>query len=216
MAGQTESVIALIIAQIDSGEVLPGNAIDEKELMRLCGVSRTPVREALIQLETDGLVQRNARKGVVIFQPTVEEFLAILEVHANLESYAAGLAAHRITDETKVELLATVSACETHVETYGSTQHAQYYQLNMKFHETIVRAANNAVLMQLVKTNARKLMAYYRNRYRHPNAAQSSAKDHALIATHIIEHRSTEASAAMMEHFNYDRQTVMDLIATVG
>ena len=96
MAGQTDSVIDLIIARIDAGDILPGNEINEKEMMEACGVSRTPVREALIRLETDGLVQRHPRKGAVIFRPTVAEFLTILEVHANLESFAAGLAGQRI------------------------------------------------------------------------------------------------------------------------
>lgn len=216
MSKQTGAVIDLIITQIDAGDVLPGYAIDEKEMMRLCGVSRTPVREALIRLETAGLVQRHPRKGAVIFQPTVAEFLTILEVHANLESFAAGLAAQRITDDIKAELRAIVTACETHAAAHGNTQPAVYYQLNLQFHEVIVRAAHNDVLADMVKTNARKLMAYYRTRYRHPGAALASAADHACIADHIVAHRGREAAAAMLEHFNYDRQTVMDLIASVG
>jgi DNA-binding GntR family transcriptional regulator len=68
----------------------------------------------------------------------------------------------------------------------------------------------------MVKTNARKLMAYYRMRYRHPNAAASSSKEHAQIASHILNRRRDEAAAGMLQHFNYDRQTVMDLIASVG
>lgn len=216
MTTQTETVIELIIARIDAGEVLPGAPIDEKDMMAQCGVSRTPVREALIRLETDGLVQRHPRKGAVIFQPTVAEFLTILEVHANLESFAAGLAAHRITEHQKAELAAIVTACEAHAIAHGNSEPAGYYQLNLKFHEIIVRAAHNDVLAQIVKTNARKLMAYYRMRYRHPGAAVASAQEHAQIAEHICAHRAAEASGAMLEHFNYDRQTVMDLIASVG
>lgn len=216
MSKQTNAVINLIIAGIDDGTYLPGFAIDEKEMMRQCDVSRTPVREALIRLETDGLIQRHARKGAVIFQPTVAEFLTILEVHANLESFAAGLAAQRITDALKAELREIVAACEVHAQTHGNAQPAVYYQLNLHFHEIIVRAAHNDVLAQMVKTNARKLMAYYRLRYRHPGAALASAQEHAVIADHILEHRAPEASAAMVQHFNYDRQTVMDLIASVG
>lgn len=216
MTTQTEAVIDLIIARIDTGEILPGAPIDEKDMMAQCGVSRTPVREALIRLETDGLVQRHPRKGAVIFQPTVAEFLTILEVHANLESFAAGLAAHRITEPLKAELTASVAACEAHASAHGNSAPAGYYQLNLKFHEIIVRAAQNDVLTQMVKTNARKLMAYYRMRYRHPGAALASAQEHAQIAEHIITHRADTATEAMLEHFNYDRQTVMDLIASVG
>lgn len=216
MTTQTTAVIDLIIGRIDEGTLLPGQPIDEKEMMADCGVSRTPVREALIRLETDGLVQRHARKGAVIFQPNVSEFLTILEVHANLESFAAGLAAQRITDNVAGELRDILAACEDHARIHGHGQPAEYYALNMRFHEVIVRAAHNDVLADMVKTNARKLMAYYRMRYRNPGAATASATDHAVIAGHILAHRAPEASAAMLAHFNYDRQTVMDLIASVG
>lgn len=216
MSKQTKAVVDLIIAQIDAGLILPGHSLDEKEMMRQCSVSRTPVREALIRLETAGLVQRHPRKGAVLFQPTVAEFLTILEVHANLESFAAGLAAQRITDPIKDELRGIVTACEAHAQAHGNSEPAGYYQLNLQFHEVIVRAAHNDVLADMVKTNARKLMAYYRMRYRHPGAALASAADHGAIAEHIVEHRAPEAAAAMLAHFNYDRQTVMDLIASVG
>lgn len=94
---QTTSVTDTIIAWIDSGDLLPGGQIDEKHLMDICGVSRTPVREALIQLEADGLMVRHPRKGIRVFEPTVEEFLSILELHANLEAHATELAALRIS-----------------------------------------------------------------------------------------------------------------------
>lgn len=214
MTTQTTAVIDWIIARIDAGTLLPGQAIDEKELMADCGVSRTPVREALIRLETDGLVQRGARKGAMIFQPNVAEFLTILEVHANLESFAAALAAQRITDVVADEMRAVVAACEAHAARHAHADPAGYYQLNLQFHEIIVRAARNDVLAEMVKTNARKLMAYYRMRYRTPGATEASAQEHAVIADHILSHRAEDARAAMLEHFNYDRQTVMDLIAS--
>lgn len=213
MAGQTETVIDLIIAQIDNGEILPGEPIEEKVLMELCGVSRTPVREAMIRLETLGLSQRSSRKGITLFKPTIPEFLTILEVNANLESFAAGLAAQRITAAQSEELNAVIKACEAHATRYRNTKHAEYYQLNMQFHEIIIRAASNEVLSDLIKINARKLMSYYRSRYRLPNASIQSAQEHREIGGFILEGQSAEASAAMLEHFNYDRQTVMDLIS---
>ena len=82
MAGQTETVISAILGAIESGALNPGDMIEEQVLSERHGVSRTPIREALIKLETAGLVQRLPRKGAVVFKPTLEEFLAILEVHA--------------------------------------------------------------------------------------------------------------------------------------
>lgn len=67
-----------LLDRIDLGTLNPGDVIDEAELVATFGVSRTPVREAVLQLEALGLVRRLPRKGATIFRPTLEEFLAIL------------------------------------------------------------------------------------------------------------------------------------------
>lgn len=216
MAGQTDTVIEAILAAIDDGEIGPGDAIDEQALIARHGVSRTPVREALIRLETAGLVQRHARRGAILFKPTLEEFLGIIEVHARLEAQAAGLAARRLTTDLAQELEDIVAACEAHAAAFGSSRPSDYYQLNLRFHEVIARASGNPFLVELIKMNARKLMGYYRARYRYPGSAEASAREHRAIATLISAHKREEAEAAMETHFNYDRGTVMDLLAAVG
>jgi len=216
MAGQTDTVIEAILAAIDDGEIGPGDAIDEQALIARHGVSRTPVREALIRLETSGLVQRHARRGAILFKPTLEEFLGIIEVHARLEAQAAGLAARRLTTELAQELEDIVAACEAHAAAFGSSRPSDYYQLNLRFHEVIARASGNPFLVELIKMNARKLMGYYRARYRYPGSVEASAREHRAIATLISAHKREEAEAAMETHFNYDRGTVMDLLAAVG
>jgi len=216
MAGQTDTVIDAILTAIDDGEIGPGEVIDEQALIARHGVSRTPVREALIRLETAGLVQRHARRGAVLFKPTLEEFLGIIEVHARLEAQAAGLAARRLTPGLAKELEDIVSACEAHAEEYGSSRPEDYYRLNLRFHEVLARASGNPFLIDLIKMNARKLMGYYRARYRYPGSVEASAKEHRKIAELVTAHRREEAEAAMERHFNYDRGTVMDLLAAVG
>jgi DNA-binding GntR family transcriptional regulator len=174
------------------------------------------VREALIRLETAGLVQRHARRGAVLFKPTLEEFLGIIEVHARLEAQAAGLAARRLTPDLARELEEVVQACEAHAAEHGSSKPEDYYRLNLRFHEVIARASGNPFLIDLIKMNARKLMGYYRARYRYPGSVEASAKEHREISTLIAAHKRDEAEAAMETHFNYDRGTVMDLLAAVG
>lgn len=212
---QTASVSDTVIAWIDDGSVLPGDQVDEKHLMEVCGVSRTPVREALIQLEADGLLVRHPRKGMRLFQPSVEEFLAILEVHANLEAHATQLAALRISPAQETELQACVEACRTFAATGTVDDHAQYYALNMGFHEVVAMASANPFLISLIKLNARKLMAYYRLRYRTPGAIETSVREHIAIAGHITARDPDGARAAMAEHFNYDRESVMHMIASM-
>lgn len=165
MSGQTETIVTAILDDIENGTLNPGDLIVEKSLIEAHNVSRTPLREALIQLETAGLIKREPRKGAVVFRPTLEEFLAILEVHAKLEGQAAGLAARRLSKHHAKALERAVVACEAHAAAYGDTRADDYYQLNLQFHRVIAQAAGNSFLLEMIKTNARKLMAYYRARY---------------------------------------------------
>ena len=216
MAGQTETLIATLMDWIDTGRLNPGDPVDETALVAEFGVSRTPVREAILQLEAVGLIRRNPRKGATLFRPTLEEFLAILEVHAKLEGQAAGLAARRLSVSGAAGLERIVSACETHAATKGNAEPDAYYQLNLRFHEQIAIAAGNPFLTDLIKTNARKLLAYYRARYRYAGAIASSAADHRRILGLITDRDSASAEAAMQTHVQFDQITAMDLLAALS
>ena len=216
MAGQTETIIAAILDAIEAGALNPGDVIEEQTLIADHDVSRTPVREALIQLETAGLIKRLPRKGAVVFKPTLEEFLAILEVHAKLEGQAAGLAARRLSAQHAQRLEAAVTACEAHLAAHGETNAHLYYPLNMQFHKVIAEAAGNPFLLEMIKMNARKLMAYYRARYHYAGAIRDSAKDHREIASLIVSRQSDAAEAAMAKHVAFDQVTAMDLLAALS
>lgn len=216
MAGQTNHVIDTILERIDTGVYLPGAVLDEQSLARELALSRTPVREAFIRLEATGLIVREARRGAHVFKPSTDEFLRILEVHAQLEAQAAALAARRITEDQRAALAANIDASADHLARHGDGEHATYYRLNMAFHEVIMDAAHNPYLSNLIKTNARMLMSYYRNRYRFEGATAASVEEHRQIADLILSGQSEAAHAAMAAHFAYDLDTVMDLLAAVS
>ena len=216
MAGQTETVLAAILQGIETGTLNPGDMIEEQSLLNDHGVSRTPVREAFIQLESLGLIRRLPRKGAVVFKPNLSEFLVIVEVHAKLEGHAAALASRRLTESGKDQLNRIVEACEEHSARFGETRHAEYYDLNLRFHETVAVGANNPFLLDLIKTNARKLMAYYRARYRYPGAVADSAMEHRSIAAAIIAQDRETSENLMEQHVTLDQATVRDLMASFG
>ena len=216
MAGQTETLIETIMGWIDLGRLRPGDAIDEAALAAEYNVSRTPVREALLQLEAMGLIRRHPRKGATLFKPTLEEFLAILEVHAKLEGQAAGLAARRLSVGWAEKLETAVAACEAHASAKGDADPDGYYQLNLRFHETVALAAGNPFLTEMIKTNARKLLAYYRARYRYAGAIALSASEHRAIAGLIVARDAVGAEALMQRHVQFDQITAMDLLAALA
>jgi len=215
MAGQTEAILTRILEGIDRGELAPGDPIEEKALIEAYGVSRTPLREAIIRLEAMGLVDRPPRKGAVLFKPTLEQFLAILEVHARLEGQAAGLAARRHGRPELDRIEIAVSDCEAHAQDRGDEDPEGYYQLNLRFHEAVGLAAGNPFLLEMIKTNARKLLAYYRARYRHAGAIAASAQDHRALYALIRDRKAEAADTFMTDHVQFDRVTAMDLLAAL-
>lgn len=215
MAGQTDSILNTILDGIDRGELNPGDPIEEKVLIDRYGASRTPLREALLRLEAMGLIRRLPRKGAALFKPSLEEFLAILEVHAKLEGQAAGLAARRASPEHLAALEQIVSACETHAKTMGDADPDGYYQLNLRFHAAVAEATGNPFLLDMIKMNARKLLAYYRARYRYAGAIGESAREHRELLTLIAAHHAEAAEVMMASHVTFDRVTVMDLLAAL-
>lgn len=216
MANPGPPLVQRLLQQIDLGLLNPGDVLDESGLVQAFGVSRTPVREAILYLEALGLVRRLPRKGATVFRPDLQEFLAILEVHAKLEGHAAGLAARRLSKTGAAELEAAVAACEAHAAARGDADPDGYYQLNLRFHACVATASGNAVLLDALKTNARKLLAYYRARYRFSGAIAASAADHRAIAGLITGRDPAGAEAAMQRHVQFDQVTAMDLLAALG
>lgn len=86
-----------ILTMIDGGALNPGDVIAENALRARLDILRMPLREAPLQLQAQKLVTRQPRKGVVVFKPTLEEFPAVLEMHASLDAQGAGLAAQRLS-----------------------------------------------------------------------------------------------------------------------
>lgn len=216
MPNQTDAIIEELMRRIELGNLSPGDVLEEQILAKEFNVSRTPIREAILKMEATGIVRRRPRNGAVIFQPTIEEFLAILEVHAKLEGHAAGLAARRIGDHDAKAIEAAVSACESHAASHGDAEPDAYYLLNLAFHKTVALAAHNTVLLSMIQNNARKLLAYYRARYRYKGSIALSAREHRAIGQAIFDRDSAKAENLMTEHVQFDSVTAMDLIAVLG
>src|SRR5215472_16989961 len=96
-----------------SGHFRPGGRLIERELCTLLGVSRTSLREALRQLEGDGLIVNIPHKGLVVATMTREEADEIFQVRAVVEGLAGRLFAERATDEQRAALQAALTAVET-------------------------------------------------------------------------------------------------------
>src|SRR5580693_6092670 len=110
--------------------------LDERALAEGLGISRTPVREALLRLETEGVVRAVPRKGVYVIRKTKAEIIEVILASAALEAMAARLASERATDGEIADLIARFPQFRSGQR--PTVPLNEYSQLNLDFHQRIV------------------------------------------------------------------------------
>ena len=132
-----------ILQWILEGELAPGSRIVETRVARELGTSQAPVREALRDLATLGVVEMQAYRGARVRRPTKKELVEAMEVRAELEAMAARLAAPRMTEECLVELRGLMDDMRKWADSGDAHEHALK---NTEFHAAVVRASGNRTL----------------------------------------------------------------------
>lgn len=145
--------------QILVEELKPGQVLAERELALQLGVSRTPLRDALKILATEGLVELVPNLRPRVANPSLDELLDLVDVLASLERLSGELIVKKISDETVDELADLVAQMRN---TPKDGEELDFFKLDMKFHRTIVSATNNQAL---IKTHQQYNAAVFRARF---------------------------------------------------
>jgi DNA-binding GntR family transcriptional regulator len=154
--------------------------LDERQLASDLGVSRTPVREALAQLECEGFVRSIPRRGLYVVRKTRSEVIELITAWAALESMAARLATQNASDQE-------ISALRQMFATFeGGAEQAkldEYSEVNIEFHQTIIRMSHNQVLIGMAENLFTHMRMIRRKTIGEGDRAVKSIHDH----IHIIE-----------------------------
>ena len=142
MAGQTDTLIAAILEDIDAGRLAPGQEIDEAVLAARHSVSRTPIREALQRLETQSLLMRDGR-SLIVASLDHNQMAELYVVRGELEGLAARLAARHATAEEVRVLREMVEEDDALRDNPAALARA-----NRRFHKQIHLASHNRYLVQ--------------------------------------------------------------------
>ncbi|MGE4219533.1 MAG: GntR family transcriptional regulator [Alphaproteobacteria bacterium] len=147
-------VVARVRDMIVEGELLPGTKVPERLLCERFGISRTPLREALKVLASEGLVDLHPNRGATVSALTAESIDEVFPVMGALEALSGELAAARITDTGIAEIRALhYQMAVQHVR--GDL--ATYFRLNQAIHERILEAAGNPTLTALYRSLAGRI-----------------------------------------------------------
>jgi DNA-binding GntR family transcriptional regulator len=201
LAGQLE-------ARIVAGELAPGARLRQEALAAELGVSRTPIREALRQLHSRGLVTCVPNVGAIVRGPTPQEVRQAYQVRAELEGLAAELAAANAADDQLLRLREAERLFRVAVRDWlGARRHAgtgapAWYDANDAFHEAVLDAAANPVLARLIH----ELHVRFPRNLTWPALArdsrrmQENAAEHRAIRTAIERRDGAEARRLICEH----------------
>jgi len=199
-----DHVYNYIAKKIINGELNPNEKINENEIIKKMNISRTPVREALIQLASEGLLENVPRKGFVLNQVdenTAKELYAVIGL---LEGYAAKLVAPIITEKELKNMEFYVSSMELAID---SNNFEMYYQLQAKFHDTYLEICENTILLDTLMQMKKKFL---RKVYRKEGTddmqkvLHSTNGEHRVILDLFRQKKYDDLEMAVRRHWNVD------------
>jgi DNA-binding GntR family transcriptional regulator len=162
--------------------------LDERQLAQDFGISRTPVREAMVQLEREGFVRSVPRRGVYVVRKTKSEVIELIQAWAALESMAARLLTQSASD-------ADIAGLRRMFTTFEDDKlHAkldEYSEVNINFHQTIIELSGNQVLIRLAENLFTHMRMIRGSTIGEDDRVERSIRDHMNII-HALEARDTK------------------------
>jgi DNA-binding GntR family transcriptional regulator len=178
----------------------PGWRLGEERLASLFAVSRTPVREALMRLESESLASRNRRSGLVVADVTAEQILEIYVIREALDGIAARQAAHF---HSAVDIAALERLNDALAAAAASEQWDRMAALNVEFHTALARASRNEMLQRFVDQVHQAVRRFRRTTFSAPGRADEAVKEHVAIIDAVKNQNEQAAEDAARRHMQH-------------
>lgn len=193
-----------------SGELVSGSVLQERRLAEALNISRTPVREALTQLESEGLVTRGAGRLMTVRRISVQAYIEILQVRKLLEGEAAAAAAGRVP---KAKADAIRKAIRT-LLAKGSPTPNEHWAVDDLLHSTIAEAAENRLMADIIRDLRRRTHIF--NTRRIPGRLKPGAQEHLAILEAVVAGDAVKARTLMMNHIDNARIAILNQLVSMG
>ena len=210
---QSDRLREIIEERIATGTYLPGMRLDEMALATEFNISRTPIREALMQLVHSELIIMRPRRGAIVAEISPQLLYEMFEVMAEIEAMCGRLATRRITDIDKQRLIEIHRACE---EARDLADPDEYYRRNEQYHLAIYAASYNSFLIKEATRLHRRLSVYRRLQLRVRDRVRSSFDEHANILEAILAGDGELAADVIRKHIVIQGERFADLIASLS
>ncbi len=204
-----EEVAELLRQRIYAHELAPGAWIDEQALADAFGISRTPMREALKVLASEGLVRLEPRRGCYVAELSEQDLDEIFPVMALLESRVAFEAAGKATDTDLARLATLHEALERHA---AANDADRFFEANQAFHNALQEIAGNRWLKQMINDARRVIKLTRRDSLRLDGRLRQSLAEHRNILKALQAHDAEAAGRAMHDHLLSGRAAIARLL----
>ncbi len=208
----TNQVVEVLRNSIVNGDLQPGTHLREVDLAERIEVSRGSVREALIRLEAEGLVQSHVGRGSFVAELSDQDVVEIYDLRLLLEKEAVRLVT---LSASEAQLQTLLDLSEQTIKASRANDIPTLLEINIEFHRLIWQWAENSRLCQLLETYYRQIQLYLASTtYRMPYERRLRAiEDHKNMVLAMME-RDPEAAAQMMQtHLSVAEQEMRDFIA---
>jgi DNA-binding GntR family transcriptional regulator len=193
------SIVAVLRAEIIEGTIAAGTRLKEAEIASRFGVSRVPIREALLQLENEGFISTEKYKGATVSSRSQQDVVELMQVRRGLEMLAASLAAEAHGGDQVADLQAVVERGRRAGEA-GEVD--ELPPLILEFHQVVARASGNVELARMLDGLLQRIAWGFELEIE--DRIDTSWADHAAIATAILGGSPVQASYLMDEHIRKD------------
>jgi DNA-binding GntR family transcriptional regulator len=171
--------------------------LDERSLAQDFGISRTPVREAMAQLEREGFVRSVPRRGVYVVRKSKREVIELITAWAALESMAARLVTANASDD-EIASLRRMFATFENGEVRAHLD--EYSEVNIEFHQALIRLSRNSVLVDLAENLFTHMRMIRRKTIGEKDRADRSIRDHMHIIEALEERDTLRAETLVRDH----------------
>jgi DNA-binding GntR family transcriptional regulator len=193
----SQEVAKRIREMIRKGILKKGDRIAEKPLCEATGVSRTPLREALRLLSSEGLIELVPNKGAFVAQPTMEDIREMFLVMSILEGICARECSRKMDERGWNRLNSLYGKLEKH---FQDKNHEKYMAVNHRYHTLVQDLAGNRILSEVIDGLRQKILLYrYRQIYQ-PNRFDDSMQEHRNLHQAFSRRDPDEAERIMKDH----------------
>jgi DNA-binding GntR family transcriptional regulator len=215
---QSEFAYAELKEGILSGTISPGARLVEVQLANELGVSRTPVREALRRLMTEGFVSRHHTGGLVAHEPSAREIEEIYYIREVLDGLAAYLAAQRLTESELVRIELTAEAHRTAVARFVEHETteavAEMVAANIAFHDLLYEISGNERLMRMSREVRDSVRLFSREAFASAERDRDIVREHEAIIDALRKRDSDAAERAARAHLTNARTYLVRRLVT--